>query len=108
MDGGSNPPSSTNTLKANPNRLAFFCLLPRVYAGSCGFLRTAERGISASNRQVLLGGNSQLLEWAVFSDKVFRLFVASEQLDDQFVAYGHGSSFWMFGSFLPFDRSLKI
>ncbi len=26
---------STNTLKANPNRLAFFCLLPRVYAGSC-------------------------------------------------------------------------
>jgi hypothetical protein len=45
---------TTNTLKANPNRLAFFCLLPRVHAGSCGFLRTAERVISASNRQVLL------------------------------------------------------
>ena len=53
-DGGSNPPSSTNTLKANPNRLAFFCLLPRVCAGSCGFLRTAERAISASNRHLLL------------------------------------------------------
>ena len=54
MDAGSNPASSTNTLKANPNRLAFFCLLPRVCAGSCGFLRTAERTISASNRRVLL------------------------------------------------------
>ena len=50
----SNPPSSTNTLKANPNRLAFFCLLPRVCAGSCGFLRTTERAISASSRRVLL------------------------------------------------------
>jgi hypothetical protein len=31
-----------------------------------------------------------------------------EQLVDQFVADGHGSSFWMFGSFLPFDRLHKI
>ena len=54
VDAGSIPASSTNTLKANPNRLAFFCLLPRVCAGSCGFLRTAERAISASDRQVLL------------------------------------------------------
>ena len=45
---------TTNTLKANPNRLAFFCLLPRVCAGSCGFLRTSERGISVSNRHLLL------------------------------------------------------
>ena len=45
---------TTNTLKANPNQLAFFCLLPRVCAGSCGFLRTAESAISASNRHVLL------------------------------------------------------
>ena len=50
----------------------------------------------------------QLLEQAVFSDEVFRLFVASEQLVGQFVAYGHGSSFLMFGSFLPFDRLHKI
>ena len=48
------PPSSTNKGKTNPSGLAFFCLLPRVCAGSCGFLRTAERAISASNRQVLL------------------------------------------------------
>ena len=54
MDGGSIPPSSTNTLKANLNRLAFFYLLPRVCAGSCGFLRTTERAISASNRRGLL------------------------------------------------------
>ena len=45
---------STNTLKANPNRLAFFCLLARVCAGSCGFLRTSQGCISASNRRVLL------------------------------------------------------
>jgi hypothetical protein len=45
---------STIPLKANPHRLAFFCLLARVCAGSCGFLRTAERAISASNRRVLL------------------------------------------------------
>ena len=50
----------------------------------------------------------QLLEQAVFSDEVFRLFVASKKLVDQFVAYGHGSSFSMFGSFLPFDRLHKI
>ena len=31
--------SSTKPLKANPNRLAFFCLLPRVCAGSCGLRR---------------------------------------------------------------------
>ena len=50
----------------------------------------------------------QLLEQAVLANEVFRLFVASEQLVDQFVAYGHGSSFSMFGSFLPFDRLHKI
>ena len=47
-------PSSTNKGKTNPSGLAFFCLLPRVCAGSCGFLRTAERAISASNRHLLL------------------------------------------------------
>ena len=52
VDAGSSPASSTNTLKANPNRLAFFCLLPRVCAGSCGFLRTAERAISAGGVSV--------------------------------------------------------
>lgn len=41
---------TTNNGKTNPSGLAFFCLLPRVYAGSCGFLRTAERAISATNR----------------------------------------------------------
>jgi len=30
------------------------------------------------------------------------------QLADPFFASGHGSSFWMFGSFLPFDRDHKI
>ena len=33
----------TNKGKTNPSGLAFFCLLPRVCAGSCGFLRTTER-----------------------------------------------------------------
>ena len=46
MDGGSNPPSSTNKGKTNPSGLAFFCLLPRVYGGCCGFLRTAERTLA--------------------------------------------------------------
>ena len=42
---------TTNTLKANPNRLAFFCLLPRVCAGSCGFLRVlADCGDSHFDR----------------------------------------------------------
>ena len=50
----------------------------------------------------------QLLKKAVLANEVFRLFVANEQLVDQFVAYGHGSSFWMFGSFLPFDRLHKV
>ena len=31
----------------------------------------------------------------------------SKQPVYQFVAYGHGSSFWMFGNFLPFDRLHK-
>jgi uncharacterized protein (TIGR03643 family) len=34
--------------------------------------------------------------------------VASEQLVDQSVADGHGSSMWMFGSFLPLDRLHKL
>jgi hypothetical protein len=50
----------------------------------------------------------QLLEQAVLSDEVLRFFIASQQLIDQFVADGHGSSFWMFGSFLPFDRLHKM
>jgi hypothetical protein len=50
----------------------------------------------------------KLFEQAVLANKVFRFFIASEQLVDQFVADGHGSSFWMFGSFLPFDRLHKI
>ena len=45
---------TTNKGKTNPSGLAFFCLLPRVCAGSCGFLRTTERAISASNRHGLL------------------------------------------------------
>jgi hypothetical protein len=36
------------------------------------------------------------------------VLLASEQLVDQFVACGHGSSFWMFGSFLPFDLLHKF
>ena len=52
MDGGSNPPSSTKLKNQLVRQLAFFCLLPRVYAGSCGLLRTSEPGISAANRWV--------------------------------------------------------
>ncbi|WP_442915146.1 hypothetical protein [Limnohabitans sp. 63ED37-2] len=63
-----------------------------------------HHGISDRGDQAL----GQLLEQAVFSDKVFRLFLASEQLVDQFVTDGHGSSFSMFGSFLPIDRLHKI
>ena len=37
-----------------------------------------------------------LLQQAVSYNEVFRLLVASEKLVDQFVAYGHGSSFSMF------------
>jgi len=42
MDGGSNPPSSTNTLKANPTGWLFFAcyrVFARVPAGSCGLRR---------------------------------------------------------------------
>ena len=35
----------------------------------------------------------QLLEQAVLANEVFSFFIASEQLVDQFVADGHGSSF---------------
>jgi hypothetical protein len=52
--------------------------------------------------------SGQLLEQAVLADEVFRVFIASEQLVDQFAVDGQGSSFWMFGSFLPFDRLHKI
>ena len=50
----------------------------------------------------------QLLEQAVLADEILRLFVAREKPVDQFFADGHGSSFWMFGSFLPFGRLHKI
>ena len=45
----------------------------------------------------------QLLEKPVLSNEVFRLFVIGQQTVYKFVAYGHLSSFMMFGSFLPFD-----
>jgi hypothetical protein len=64
----------------------------------------------ASHRTGVLNqpGTDNLLADRIAAIEVFRLFVASEELVDQFVAYGHGSSFWMFGSFLPFDRLHKI
>ena len=37
-----------------------------------------------------------LLQQAVSSNEAFRLLVVSEKLVDQFIAYGHGSSFSMF------------
>jgi hypothetical protein len=44
---------TTNKGKTNPSGLAFFCLLPSVYGGCCGFLRTAERTFLSSNNVFL-------------------------------------------------------
>jgi hypothetical protein len=60
------------------------------YAGVLGVAKVLSHlGLQSTLDQAL----GQLLEQAVFSDEVFRFFVASEQLVDQFVADGHGSSF---------------
>ena len=46
-DAGSNPASSTIKRKTNPSGLAFFCLLPRVCAGSCGLRRAPFSTVTA-------------------------------------------------------------
>jgi hypothetical protein len=86
-------------------KVAFEGLFAFAFAGvACGIGHAGVLGVA----QVLghLGLQSTLdqslgqrLEQAVFSDEVFRLFLASEQLVDQFAADGHGSSFldvWQF------------
>jgi hypothetical protein len=76
--------------------------------GNAGFLGVAQvlghLGLQGMLDQAL----GQLLEQVVYSDEVFRLFVASEELVVQFVTYGYVSSFLMFGSFLPYYRLHKI
>ena len=49
-DGGSNPPSSTNTLAQLLMQLEFFFVSPRVHKGSSGFLRTSTPRVSLRKR----------------------------------------------------------
>lgn len=49
----------------------------------------------------------QLLEKSVLANEVFWFFVACKHLPNHFDAYDLGSYFWIFGSFLPFNRLTK-